>query len=43
MTGGVVYHSAKARLVRTRRVVSIREDVRVNSALWQAAVEVLES
>ncbi len=43
MTGGVVYHSARARLVRTRRIVSIREDVRVNCALWQAAVEVLES
>jgi hypothetical protein len=43
LAGGVVYHSAKARLVRTRRIVSIREDVRVNCALWQAAVQVLES
>lgn len=43
MTGGIVYHSARARLVRTRRIQSIREDVRVNCALWQAAVKVLES
>jgi hypothetical protein len=43
LAGGVVYQSAKARLVRTRRIVSIREDVRVNCALWQAAVQVLES
>jgi hypothetical protein len=43
LAGGVAYHSAAARLVRTRRVHSIREDVRVNCALWQAAVQVLES
>jgi hypothetical protein len=43
LAGGVVYHTATSRLVRTRRIQSIREDVRVNCALWQAAVEVLES
>ena len=43
MAGGVLYHSANARLVRTRRIHSIREDVRINCALWQAAVELLEA
>jgi hypothetical protein len=43
MTGGVVYHSETSRLVRTRPLRSIKEDVRVNCALWQAAVAVLES
>lgn len=43
LAGGLVYHSATSRLVRTRRVHSIREDIRVNCALWQAAVDVLES
>jgi len=43
LAGGVIYQGATARMVRTRRITSIREDVRVNCALWQAAVEVLES
>ncbi len=43
MAGGLVYQSEKARVIRTRRVRSIREDVRVNCALWQAAVTVLEA
>ena len=43
MAGGVVYHSHTQRLVRTRRIRNIREDVRVNTALWQAAVRILES
>jgi hypothetical protein len=43
MTGGVVYHSRSQRLVRTRRIRNIREDVRINTALWQAAVRILES
>ena len=43
MAGGVVYHSRTQRLVRTRRIRNIREDVRVNTALWQAAVRILES
>jgi hypothetical protein len=43
MAGGLVYASGNARPVRTRRISSIREDVRVNCALWQAAVSVLES
>jgi hypothetical protein len=41
MAGGLTYRTDKDRLIRTRRVHSIREDVRVNCALWQAAVEML--
>ena len=43
MAGGVVYHSRLQRLVRTRRIRNIREDVRINTALWQAATRILES
>jgi hypothetical protein len=43
MTGGVLYHSRTQRLMRTRRIRNIREDVRINTALWQAAVHILES
>jgi hypothetical protein len=43
MTGSVVYHSRLQRLVRTRRIRNIREDVRINTALWQAAGGILES
>ncbi len=43
MAGGVVYHSRSERLVRTRRIRDIRQDVRINTALWQAAVRILES
>jgi Domain of unknown function (DUF932) len=43
MAGGVIYHSRAQRLVRTRRIRNIREDVRINTALWQAAVRMLES
>lgn len=43
MTGGVVYHSRTERLVRTRPIRNIREDVRINTALWQAATRILES
>ena len=43
MSGGLVYHSRQHRLVRTRRIRNIREDVRINTALWQAATRILES
>jgi hypothetical protein len=43
MAGGLTYRTDRDRLIRTRRVQSIREDVRVNCALWQAAVDVLNS
>jgi hypothetical protein len=43
MSGGIVYHSRTQRLVRTRRIRNIREDIRINTALWQAATRILES
>jgi hypothetical protein len=43
MAGGLTYCSDKDRFIRARRVHSIREDVRMNCALWRAAVEVLNS
>jgi hypothetical protein len=43
MSGGIVYHSRAQRLVRTRPIRNIREDVRINTALWQAATRILES
>jgi len=39
--GGLTRRSASGRLVRTRRITSIREDVRINSGLWDLAAEVL--
>ena len=41
LRGGLPRRSASGRLVRTRRISSIREDVRVNSGLWDLAAEVL--
>ena len=43
LAGGISYHSRTQRLVRTRKIRNIREDVRVNTALWQAACRILES
>jgi hypothetical protein len=43
LAGGLLYRSRTQRLVRTRRIRNIREDVRVNNALWQAACRILES
>ena len=43
LRGGLVRRSPRGRLVRTRRITSIREDVRINSALWEMAAEVLAS
>ena len=37
--GGVVSQSASGRLRRTRGIRAIREDVRINTELWQAAVD----
>ena len=39
--GGLTRRSASGRLVRTRRISSIKEDVRINSGLWDLAAEVL--
>ena len=41
LAGGLSRRSASGRLVRTRRITSIREDVRINGALWDLAREVL--
>jgi hypothetical protein len=39
--GGLVRRTETGRLSRTRRITSIREDVRLNSRLWNLAEEVL--
>ena len=36
--GGLVRRSATGRLTRSRRITAIREDVRLNSALWDLAM-----
>ena len=41
LVGGISRRSANGRLVRTRRITSIREDIRINSGLWELAREVL--
>jgi len=41
LRGGLSRRSANGRLVRTRRITSIRQDVRINSGLWDLAAEVL--
>jgi hypothetical protein len=38
LRGGILRRSASNRLTRTRRITAIREDVRLNSALWEMAV-----
>ena len=41
LRGGIVRRVPTGRLTRTRRITSIREDVRLNSRLWDLAEEVL--
>jgi Domain of unknown function (DUF932) len=41
LRGGLSRRAVTGRLTRTRRITSIREDVRLNSALWDAATELL--
>ena len=41
LRGGLARRSASGRLVRTRRISSIKEDVRINSGLWDLAAGVL--
>jgi Domain of unknown function (DUF932) len=41
LQGGLRRRSPKGRLVRTRPIRAIREDVRVNSALWDMAVSLM--
>ena len=38
LKGGLVRRSASNRLTRTRRITAIREDVRLNSGLWDLAI-----
>ena len=41
--GGLHRRSASGRLMRTRRITSIREDVRLNGRLWDLATEILSA
>jgi hypothetical protein len=41
LRGGLTRRSATGRLTRTRRITAIREDVRLNSGLWDLARETL--
>jgi hypothetical protein len=41
LAGGIYYHSSGKHLMRTRRIRNIREEVRINTALWQAAEQLL--
>ena len=41
MRGGLTRRSESGRFTRTRRVTSLREDVRINSQLWDLARDVL--
>ena len=41
LVGGLSRRAASGRLTRTRRITSIREDVRLNGRLWDLAAEVL--
>ena len=41
LVGGLSGWSASGRLTRTRRITSIREDVRLNGRLWDLAAEAL--
>lgn len=41
MRGGIPYASARGRAMRSRRIAAIREDIRINVALWRAAEALL--
>lgn len=41
MRGGIAYANARGRSARTRGIRAIREDVRINSALWGTAMTTL--
>ena len=41
LRGGLSRRSASGRLTRTRRITSLKEDIRLHSALWALAEEVL--
>ena len=41
LRGGLTHRTATGRLVRTRSITAIAQDVRINSGLWDLAAEVL--
>ncbi|HEX4050680.1 MAG TPA: DUF932 domain-containing protein [Steroidobacteraceae bacterium] len=41
LRGGLNRRSGSGRLVQMRRITSIRQDMRINSALWEAAAQML--
>ncbi len=41
LRGGLTRRAASGRLSRTRRITSIKEDLRLNGALWDLAAETL--
>ena len=43
LRGGLSRRAVSGRLVRTRRITSIREDVRLNSGLWDLAEAMIEA
>jgi hypothetical protein len=43
LRGGLSRRTPTGRLIRTRRITSIREDVRINGGLWDLASEVLNA
>jgi hypothetical protein len=43
LAGGLHYPTANRRLVSTRKIRNIREDVRINTALWAAAIHILNA
>jgi hypothetical protein len=43
LRGGLSRRSVTGRLLRTRRITSIREDVRLNSGLWDLAESMIEA
>jgi hypothetical protein len=43
LRGGLSRRAASGRLVRSRRITSIREDVRLNSGLWDLAEAMIEA
>ncbi len=42
MAGGVSHSTRKHRVVTTRTIRNIRESIRINTSLWQAAVSIIE-
>ena len=38
LRGGIPRRSASNRLIRTRAITAIREDIRINSGLWDLAL-----